>query len=140
MLAVAGKPDKSGTISDCCTTNEAVAVLFGKLRSLVALVVPVTVTVPAAVGVPETVHVIAEPGVTIAAGDVGEQTLDNPAGNPLMAQVAAVASIYGAAALEHVYVPVYGTLSAAGPRPAKLTLMSERDVFTNVHVTVDPTL
>jgi hypothetical protein len=82
-----------------------VAVLFGRLRSLVAPVVPVTVTVPAAVGVPETVHVIVEPGVTIAAGDVGEQTLDKPAGSPLMAHVAAVASMYGTAAFEQVYVP-----------------------------------
>lgn len=77
-------------MSELCTVNEAVAVLLAVFRSFVAPVVPVSVTVPAAVGVPETVHVIVPPAATLAGG-VGEHDDVKPAGRPDMAQLAASA-------------------------------------------------
>lgn len=88
--AVVGKPARLIVMSELCTVNDAVAVLFGRLRSFVALVVPVTVTVPAAVGVPETVQVMT-PAVAIFAGGTGEHDDVRPAGRPDIAQVAASA-------------------------------------------------
>lgn len=88
-------------MSEAFTANNALAVLFGRLRSFVALVVPVTVTVPAVVGVPETVQVMTAPGLTVVGG-VGVQLDVRPVGKPEIAHVAAVAARYGAAALEHV--------------------------------------
>lgn len=92
-------------MSELCTVNEAVAVLFGRLRSFVALVVPVTVTVPAEVGVPETVQVMT-PALATLVGGTGEHDDVSPAGKPEMAHVAASAWRNGDAAFEQVYVPV----------------------------------
>lgn len=75
--------------------------LLARLGSFVAPVVPVTVTLPTVVGVPDTVQVMAAPGATVAGG-AGEQTVVNPAGKPLTAHEALVAAIAGAAALEQV--------------------------------------
>lgn len=99
-VAVAGNPDRSGLMSEPFTLNDAVAVLFGRLRSFVAPVVPVSVTVPAVVGVPDTVHVIAAPGLTVVGG-VGVQLDVRPAGSPVIAHVAAVAARNGEAAFVH---------------------------------------
>jgi hypothetical protein len=104
-VATAGKPVKSGDTSAPVTLIAAIAVLFAVLTSLVAPVVPASAAPPTAVGVPETVQVMAAPGATEAAGAVGEQTVVRPAGKPLTAQPALVAATAGAAAFEQVYVP-----------------------------------
>lgn len=72
---------------------------------MVAPVVPVTVMVPADVGVPDTVQVIVPPGATLVGG-VGEHDDIRPAGNPEIAHVAAVACRNGDVAFVQVYVPV----------------------------------
>ena len=81
-----------------------VAVLLAELPSLVAPVVPGSVELPSADGVPETVQVMLAPGAT-AVGGVGAHEVVRPAGKPETAQVAAVAPSTGAAAFEHVNVP-----------------------------------
>jgi hypothetical protein len=63
-----GKPDKSGTISEPTTPSVAVAVLLPVMGSLLAPVVPVTVTLPNTIGVPVTLHVITAPGATVVGG------------------------------------------------------------------------
>jgi hypothetical protein len=118
-------------MSEPVTASDAVAVLFTALPSLPAPVEPESADVPNAVGVPETVHVIAAPGASEAAGTVGEHVVVKPAGKPASAQLAFVAAIAGAAAFAHVNVPEYGTpmLAVAG-KPARLMLMSEPDTAT----------
>jgi hypothetical protein len=125
-VTVAGRPDKSGIMSEPVTVSEADAVLLPRLSSFVELVVPERVTFPTAVGVPETVQVIAAPGASEAAGTVGKQTVVSPAGKPETAQLAPVAAIDGAAAFEQVNVPEYATpiLAVAG-KPTNEILMSE---------------
>lgn len=91
-------------MSEPVTAIDPDAVLFAVFGSLLALVVPDTVAVPTAVGVPLTVQVIAAPGAMVAGG-TGEHVVVRPAGRPLTAQVAAVAATAGAAALVHVKVP-----------------------------------
>ena len=99
---VAGKPERSGVMSEPVTLIAAVAVLLARFSSLLALVVPLSVALPTAVGVPDTVQVIVALGASDAAGTVGEQTVVRPAGKPLTAQVALVAAMDGAAAFEQV--------------------------------------
>jgi hypothetical protein len=130
-VAVVGKPDRSGVISEPVTASDAVVVLFAALPSLPAPVAPDSADVPSAVGVPETVHVMVAPGASVAAGAVGEHVVVKPAGRPASAQLAFVAAIAGAAAFAHVNVPEYGTpmLAVAG-KPARLMLMSEPETAT----------
>jgi hypothetical protein len=92
-------------MSEPVTVSEAVAVLLTALGSLPAPVEPERVEVPTAVGVPETVQVIAAPGASDAAGTVGEHVVDRPAGRPVTAQAAPVAADAGAAALVQVNEP-----------------------------------
>jgi hypothetical protein len=124
MEAVVGKPDKSGAMSEPVAPSVAVAVLLAVLPSLVAPVVPVSVAEPGVVGVPLTVHVILAPGATLVGG-AGTHEAVRPAGKPVTPHVAAVAATAGAAAFEHVKVPVYGTptLIAVG-RVLRSMLMS----------------
>ena len=103
--ADAGKPDRSGAMSEPVTAMAVDAVLLAGVASLVALVVPLIGALPTDVGVPETVHVIAAPGAT-EVGGTGKQLVVNPAGKPLTAHVALVAAMAGAAAFAHVNVPV----------------------------------
>lgn len=105
MVAVAGKPERSGTISEPVTAIVVEAVLLLVFGSLVADVVPATVWVPTVVGVPDTVQAIVPPGATDVGG-TGTHTWLRPAGKPVTAHVAAVAAIAGAAALEHENVPL----------------------------------
>ena len=104
-VAVAGKADKSATISAPVVVIVVDAVLLAALPSLLALVVPLRVDAPTVVGVPETVQVIFAPAATVTGG-VGAQTTVKPAGRPATVQVAAVALKAGAAALEQVKVPL----------------------------------
>jgi hypothetical protein len=73
---------------------------------LMAPVVPDSVELLTAVGVPETVHVIAAPAASEDTGTVGTHTVVKPAGSPPSAQVAFVAAIAGAAAFVHAKVPL----------------------------------
>ena len=66
------------------------ATLLAGLPSLPAPVVPVTVVVPVAVGVPETVQLMALPGATDVGG-VGEHVDVSPGGSAPTEQLAAVA-------------------------------------------------
>ena len=104
-VAVAGSPERSGTISDPVTLSEAVAELLAGLPSLVAPVVPVSVLEPTAVGVPETVQVILAPAITLVGG-TGAHTVLRPAGSPLTAQLAAAADCVAEAALVQTNVPL----------------------------------
>ena len=81
------------------------AVLLNAKPSLSAPVVPFTVALPVAVGIPVTVHVIVPSGFTVAGG-VGVHDVLRPAGRPETAHVAFVAATKGAAAFEHVKLPV----------------------------------
>jgi hypothetical protein len=101
---VAGKPDKSGVMSEPAVAMTVEAVLLAELPSLVALVVPLTVDDPVAVGVPETVQTICAPAAT-EVGGVGVHDVVRPAGRPLTAQVALVAASAGEPAFEQVKVP-----------------------------------
>lgn len=71
-VAVSGSPVKSGAISAPVAPKVALAVLFDGLPSLLALVVPVMVVEPGAVGVPEIVQVIDDPGATLIGCGPGE--------------------------------------------------------------------
>lgn len=130
MLAVVGRPDKSTDMSEPVTAIDVVAELLPPvpvppLLSLVAPVVPVTVTVPVAVGVPETVHEIVPDGATFVGG-VGVQDVVKPAGRPDTAHVAFVAVTDGAAAFVQVKVPEYGVpIDAVAGSPDRLIVMSE---------------
>ena len=137
-VAVAGNPDRSGVISEPVVVMVAEAELFAPLTSLVAPVVAVAVTAPVAVGVPATVHVMTPPAAKLATGEVGEHVDVKPAGNPLMAHVALVAAIAGAAAFVQVYVPLYATpmLAVAG-KPLVVTVMSA-PTLVNVQATTAP--
>lgn len=104
-MAVVGSPDKSGAMSEPLIVRELTAVLLPRLPSLTAPVVPFSVDVPVAVGVPDTVHVIDAPGATVAGG-VGEQLDVSPVGRPEIAHEALVAAIAGEFAFVHVYVPL----------------------------------
>lgn len=130
-VAVVGRPERSGVMSEPVTDSEAVAVLFAATLSLPAPVEPDKVELPTAVGVPVTVQVIVAPGATEAAGTVGEHDVLRPAGRPASAQVALVAAMEGAAALVHVYEPEYATpmLAVAGS-PERLMLISEPETAT----------
>jgi hypothetical protein len=92
-------------MSEPVAPSVAVAVLFKALPSFVAPVVPVTVELPGAVGMPVTVHEIDAPGATLVGGD-GTHANERPDGRPLTAQVAAVAATAGDAALEQVNAPL----------------------------------
>ena len=105
IVAVAGKPDRFGVMSDAVVVSVIVAVLLDASPSLAAPVVAVRVLEPAAVGVPETVQVIAAPAATDTGG-AGEHAVVRPAGKPANAQVATVAATAGAAEFEHVNVPL----------------------------------
>jgi hypothetical protein len=105
-VAVAGRPVRSGDTSAPITLIAAVAMLLARFTALDAPVVPEIGAFPSAVGVPETVHVMTAPGATDAAGTVGEQLCDRPAGRPVTAHEAAVAATAGAAALVQVNVPL----------------------------------
>ena len=104
-MAVAGKPLRSGVISEPVVLMDAMAELFAAFGSLLAPVVPVSGLVAPAVGVPETVHVIDAPAATLIGCGPGAQEYVKPAGKPEMAQVAAVAVTSGAPPFEHVNVP-----------------------------------
>lgn len=104
-VAVAGRPDRFGVMSEPAVAMMVVAVLLAGLPSLLAPVTPLMVDEPVVVGVPETVQTICAPGVT-EAGGVGVHDVVSPAGSPLTAQMALVAASAGEPALEHVKVPV----------------------------------
>jgi hypothetical protein len=95
-------------------TMELVAVLLPPVvtppsLSLAAPVVKVSGEVPAAVGVPLTVHVITTPMATVPpVGTVGEHTLIKPVGNPAIAQVvfALAGAVAAGAVLVQVKVPL----------------------------------
>ena len=72
-MADAGRPERSGTMSEPVAPMVAVPVLLATLPSLVAPVVPVNVDEPVVVGVPETVQVILAPAATDVGG-VGAHT------------------------------------------------------------------
>lgn len=83
------------------------------MLSLVAPVLPVTVTVPFAVGVPVTAQVTVSPIGTllglvhaVALGLIVQAPCVTPAGKPLTAQVALAASAVALALLVQVNVPV----------------------------------
>jgi hypothetical protein len=103
-VAVAGKPLRSGTISEPVVVIDFDAVLFATIGSLLAPVVPLIVEAPGVVGVPETVHVMAALGATVLGG-VGVHDVISPAGSPLTAHAALVAAIAGDAAFVQVNVP-----------------------------------
>lgn len=103
-MAVAGRPLRSGVISEPVVVIDATAVLLPGMPSLVAPVVPVSDAVPTAVGVPETVHEMVAPGATLVGG-AGMHDDVRPAGNPAIEQVAAVAARAGVAAFVQVKVP-----------------------------------
>jgi hypothetical protein len=106
-VAVAGRPVRSGATSDPVTLIAVLAVLLATVASLVAPVEPLIGALPTAVGMPDTVHVMAPPGATgDDVGTLGEQTVLRPAGRPVMAQVAAVAAIDGVVALVQVKLPL----------------------------------
>ena len=92
-------------MSEPVTATVVVAVLFAVLLSLSALVVPVSVDEPTAVGVPETVHVILAPAATLVGG-VGAQLVVKPAGSPATAHVAAAAACVADAEFVQVKVPL----------------------------------
>lgn len=71
-IAVVGRADRSGVMSEPTAPIVTVAVLLAGLPSLVAPVVPAIVLDPTAVGVPETVQVILAPGATVVGG-IGAQ-------------------------------------------------------------------
>jgi hypothetical protein len=104
-VAVAGSPERSGTMSEPLAASTVVAVLFAVFGSFDAPVVPVTVDVDGVVGVPVTEHVIVAAGATVVGG-TGEHVAVRPAGKPVTPQAAAVAATAGAAAFEQVNVPV----------------------------------
>jgi hypothetical protein len=104
-VAVAGKPDRSGVMSEPVVVNVAVAVLLATMGSFVAPVVPLTVETAGVVGVPVTVQRICAPGATVAGG-TGAHDVVKPAGRPATAQVAAVAEMAGAAAFLQTNVPL----------------------------------
>ena len=106
-VAVAGRPERSGVISEPVVVIELTAVLLAGVPSLVAPVVPVSDAVPTEVGVPETLHKMAAPAATVVGG-VGEHDVVRPTGRPAIAHVAPVAARAGDAALVQVNVPVYG--------------------------------
>jgi hypothetical protein len=91
-------------MSEPVAPSVAVAELLTGLLSLLAPVVPVTVTLPNTIGVPLTLQVIVAPGATVVGG-VGEHDAVRPAGSPLSAHDAFVAATAGAAAFEHVKLP-----------------------------------
>jgi hypothetical protein len=105
IVAVAGKPERFGVMSEPVTAIAVVAVLFAVFGSFPAPVVPVTVDDPSAVGVPVTVHEITPDGATDVGGK-GVHDCVKPAGRPETEQAAAVAVIAGAAAFEQVNVPL----------------------------------
>ena len=92
-------------MSEAVVAIDAVAMLLAVFPSLVAPVTPVSVLVPTAVGVPETLQVMAAPAATLTGG-VGAHDVVKPAGSPATEQVAPVAAIRGAAPLEQVNVPL----------------------------------
>ena len=104
-VAVAGRPLRSGVISEPVVLIDEMAELFAAFGSLLALVVPVIEVVATAVGVPDTVHVIDAPGATLIGCGPGEHVEVKPAGSPAIAHVAEVAVIRGDAPFEHVNVP-----------------------------------
>ena len=83
-----------------------VAVLLAVVLSLVAPVVPVTVELPMAVGVPETGHVIVPPGATDAGGTGVQAPAVTPAGRPATEQLAAVAVMKGEVPFVQVKEPL----------------------------------
>lgn len=92
-------------MSEPVTAIAVVAELLASTGSLSAPVVPVTVTLPTVVGVPDTVQLTRPPGAT-SVGGVGVHSVVRPAGRPDTAQPAFVAVIAGAAAFLQVKVPV----------------------------------
>jgi hypothetical protein len=104
-VAVAGKPDRSGVISEPVVVSVAVAVLLAATGSFVAPVVPLTVEIAGVVGVPVTVQRICAPGTTVDGG-TGVHDVVRPAGRPVTAQLAAVAATAGAAAFLQTNVPL----------------------------------
>ena len=124
-------------MSEPVVVINAPALLLAALPSLVAPVVPVKVLEPTAVGVPDTVQVMFDPGATVEGG-TGAHEVVNPAGKPLTAHEALVALTAGAAALVQLNVPLYGTptLAVVG-KPARLMLISAA-ALRNVHVMVCP--
>ncbi|MEZ5854624.1 MAG: hypothetical protein R3D67_07690 [Hyphomicrobiaceae bacterium] len=99
-------------MSEPVVAIDVVAVLLAVTGSFVAPVVPVTVTVPVAVGAPLTVQVMPAPAATVAGG-VGVHEVVRPAGRPDTAQLALVALAPAEAALVHVNVPLYGWFRSA---------------------------
>lgn len=96
------------------------------LISLIAPVVAVTVTAPAAVGVPLTAHEMLAPAATLAGGTGLQVPTETPAGSPEITQVALVAEAVAVALLVHLTVPEYATPTCAvAGRPETSGVMSE---------------
>ena len=97
-------------MSEPDTATDLVALLLPAtpvppLVSLMAPVVAVTVTAPAAVGVPLTGHEMLEPAATVAGGTGLQVPTDTPAGRPDTAHVALLAAAVAVALLVHLIVP-----------------------------------
>ena len=104
-MAVAGRPERSGDMSEPAVALTVLALLLAGLPSLLAPVVPETDEEPVVVGVPETVQTICAPAAT-EAGGVGVHDVVRPAGKPVTAQLAEVAAKAGDAAFVQLNVPL----------------------------------
>lgn len=109
-MAVPGSPERSIDISDAFVATVVDAELLPPvpvppLVSLVAPVVAVTVTLPVAVGVPETVQEMLAPMATDAGGVGVQVPTVTPAGRPETLQLAATAAAVAEPLLVHSTVP-----------------------------------
>ena len=109
-VAVAGKPVRSGTMSEPVVVRVAVAVLLPPVvvppfESLVAPVVAVSVFAPTAVGVPLTGQEMLEPATTVAGVAGVHVPTVTPGGRPASEQDALVALAVAVALLVHLRVP-----------------------------------
>ena len=110
-MAVVGNPETFGDMSEPVVVIDAVAELFPPvvvppLASLVAPVVAVSVVLPVAVGVPETVHEMLEPAATVAGGVGVQVPTVTPGGSPETEHDAFVAEAVAVALFVHLSVPL----------------------------------
>ena len=115
------------TAAGVLVVSVAVAVLLAGVMSLLAPVVPVTVTVPAVVGVPLIVHTMVALTASVVCGEVGLHVAVRPAGRPVTSQVALLATAVPLF-LQVTVPPMYGWPTTAGGRFEMATLMSAVDV------------
>ena len=110
-VAVAGRPVKSGAMSDAVVVITPLAELLPPVvvpptLSFEAPVVAVYVVAPMDVGVPLTGQEMLAPGATVAGGAGVHVPIVTPGGRPLIAHVAAVALSGASALLVHFRVPL----------------------------------